>query len=398
VRIKLLSAITLFFSLVGPLNCIADQGRDALVSSELKDAVWNYISYRRVLAPTENINQTIRTFFSDFSGKMVFEQNVTWSEFNKALGLVSNEHSLGIQSAPISEAEYKQIVQKERLKAAAEPCDRTRDALPVQPTTLTSINDTSAVTLVFARHEERIMERSEKNREWKFPQYRIPNFFEINKDIYHRPLARLSPVELQSKFQPRSKQWLDVFGHSIETPSDMPAGFSPIGRIGDGLKRDEMFHQHAQTIIQNRYQNAKNTLFINYTGHEGPVAAALAKRNIPTYWRLTASSRILDQMQDWREDVTQSNGKNDSNAGLILEPNHGGGGSVPITLSQLPDIATLKAKGITKIVVFTEDTYSEKAPHDYRKVESNWPDLEFRQFVAAAGQKFDIAVEGLDQP
>lgn len=233
---------------------------------------------------------------------------------------------------------------------------------------------------------------------WREPRYTIPDFFLKNPGIYRKKgIPSRSADALRKMLQPKMNPWQDILGHRIDFPSEMPAEFIPTGRIGDGLKRDEVFYRNAVVVMKKRYSEAKNILFVNYTGHEGPVAAALAKNKISSHWSLTASPRILDQIRDWVDEIARaSQDALDSNVGLILEPNHG---PTRIETWILPEVGEIQGRGIHKIVVFSEDRYSQSSPlpGSYRQLSKHWPDPEMEEFLNDANQLgIQIVVEGLE--
>lgn len=133
------------------------------------------------------------------------------------------------------------------------------------------------------------------------------------------------------------------------------------GRKGDTIDRDFTFYTYAREYLDNN--KLTNTLFINYTGHSGPVAAALSEQNIPLFWQMDlsqdniAEDRVLGQIQDYSTQISNNNGTNNSNMGLMLECPHGFENT--LIHNDLPTSSDLLAKGIENVVIFTEDPYQE---------------------------------------
>ncbi|WP_392537788.1 hypothetical protein [Legionella sp. 227] len=108
-----------------------------------------------------------------------------------------------------------------------------------------------------------------------------------------------------------------------------------------------------------------NTLFINFTGHEAPVASALYMNGIDCIWQLsilcdeTSQTRIMDQLQDSLprdELLARASVSHDSSLGLILEPNHG---FTEIDAEKLPSWDQLSAFGVKQVILLTEKNYNQ---------------------------------------
>lgn len=152
--------------------------------------------------------------------------------------------------------------------------------------------------------------------------------------------------------------------HSIR-PNRASDDLVPSGRFGDFLKRDEKFYENAQKALKDKV--VANTLFFNYTGHQGPVAAALSEKGIGSSWNLTLNERIADQMQDWAPLISKNKVDPKLNShGIILEPSHNLGmdGNGVFDVSKLPTPQALKRLGISRVVVFTEDDFNSSVNVD----------------------------------
>ncbi len=141
----------------------------------------------------------------------------------------------------------------------------------------------------------------------------------------------------------------------------------PKGRnfITKGVDQNIKDNTHAVLVQLNTQHQLDNTLFINFTGHEAPVASALYMNGIDCIWQLsvmhdeTSQTRIMDQLQDELprdELLLQSPTSNDCSLGLILEPNHG---FTEIDVEKLPSFEQLKAWGIKRMVLLTENNYNQ---------------------------------------
>lgn len=228
---------------------------------------------------------------------------------------------------------------------------------------------------------------------WKKPKYTLPNFFEINQRLikYFRKNENHSISKLLLMIQPPSNAFLSM-PHHFNLPEGLPADFIPLGRIEDGLRRDEMFYKHAK-ITMLKYKNAENTIFFNYTGHQGGVATALAEQSIPLYWQLDGNERIINSLQDWIGIIANNSNKKRTCAGIMLEPNHGLGS---LDASHLPKAEYLQEHGITNIIVFSENRFGRKYSLDAIS-EKNDPEL-ILYLQNLEKQGFKITVIGLEHP
>ena len=235
--------------------------------------------------------------------------------------------------------------------------------------------------------DEIMSKRASINNWWEQPKYN-PDFFKVNPGTYHRENAKYDISSLQMVAIPKS----DAFGikNYFRIPRRLPEDFVPLGRLNDALKTDEIFFKNTKSILDAKYKNTSNTFFINYTGHQGPVGAALSELNTPVFWQIFGDERIINSLQDWKESYMSNNFKNDTNACLLLEPNHG----IPqINYDDLPPINTLKEKGINSFVVFTENRYGGSyTTDDLPNIDP--PIIKYLQEAKAAG--IDIHVEGVD--
>jgi len=192
-----------------------------------------------------------------------------------------------------------------------------------------------------------------KSNWWEKDQYTQLDFFKINSNIYRREGAKTPVSDLIKIIQP-SKNGKLLIPHFFDLPPGLPYSFIPSGRIEDGLKRDEMFYSTAKTEMD-KLKNSTNTLFINYTGHQGPVAAVLAENGIPLSWQVKGDERIINSLQDWISFIEKNTCSNNTNTGLILEPDHDR--RTRIDVSNLPSADYLKEKGIRSVVVFAEEAF-----------------------------------------
>ncbi|MCE0722917.1 MULTISPECIES: hypothetical protein [Legionella] len=165
-----------------------------------------------------------------------------------------------------------------------------------------------------------------------------------------------------------SQKVLSRFGSELhfirlKSPSDViPKGRDFITKAVDEVFRD---NTHAVLAELNTQHRLDNTLFINFTGHEAPVASALYMNGVDCIWQLsimndqTSQTRIMDQLQDAlpRDQLlSQSPTSHDASLGLILEPNHG---FTAIDATKLPTLGQLKEFGIKQVVVLTEKNYNQ---------------------------------------
>ena len=133
------------------------------------------------------------------------------------------------------------------------------------------------------------------------------------------------------------------------------------GRIGDTIDRDNEFYIHTKRAIS---KSISKTLFINYTGHCGPVAAAMCENGVTNLiWNLKldtaniAEERILGQLQDYSQSIINTERKGNENIGLLLEPAHGF--ERTINYENLPSIDVFKRMGIEHVVILIEKPFDE---------------------------------------
>ncbi|OEH45872.1 hypothetical protein lpari_03191 [Legionella parisiensis] len=166
---------------------------------------------------------------------------------------------------------------------------------------------------------------------------------------------------------------------------------------------DEEICANTNALLEklNTLHGLDNLLFINFTGHEAPVASALYRNGVDCIWQLsilndpTTQTRIMDQLQDAlprAELLSQSPESRDSSLGLILEPNHG---FTTIDAKKLPSLEQLKEFGIKQVVLLTEKNYNHgkciyPLDNNYFRCESG-----FYQWLQALSSEFNLLVAGV---
>lgn len=200
-------------------------------------------------------------------------------------------------------------------------------------------------------------------RWWKRPRY-APDFFDKNPAIYHR--TRQNPETERQMMQniilpgqrlPRTAFQLRLAANQYFTrPTSLPMDFVPAGRIGDELRYEELFFTQAQKALQS-LKSLDHILFLNYTGHQGGVGAALADKGIPVYWQLGGNERIINSVYNFQDHFAQNSLAQSSSAAIMLEPNHGG---TRIDVSLLPSAQQLRIAKISEVVVFSEGSPREQ--------------------------------------
>ena len=228
-----------------------------------------------------------------------------------------------------------------------------------------------------------------KNTNWWEKGLNDPKIRAKNPQVpYRLTQTELAPVTMLSQIVNKSP--VDSGLSNNVTFGDVPGDYYPVGRPGDGMKRDAMFYNHAKESLQ-PFTNTKGTVFINYTGHEGPVAAALAEHNIPLAWQIsTPNERVIQQIQDYHRELGANNSSNDSNLGIILEPNHGGN---TINLSNLPSLEYLRQRGLTEVVILSEDIYGTSNTLGSVK----YPDSNFQDYLKGLESNgIKVKIIGLD--
>ncbi|HHF0526565.1 TPA: hypothetical protein ACTUT5_002759 [Legionella anisa] len=201
-----------------------------------------------------------------------------------------------------------------------------------------------------------------------------------------------------------SQKVLSKFGdelHFIHLNS--PHDVIPQGRNFITKAVDEEFRNNTHAVLAklSTQGGLDHTLFINFTGHEAPVASALYINGIDCIWQLsimndqTSQTRIMDQLQDAlpRDKLlSQSPTTYDSSLGLILEPNHG---FTQIDTTKLPSLEQLKEFGIKQVVVFTEKNFNQgkciyTLDNNYFRCEK-----EFYQWLQSLSPDFNVLVVGV---
>lgn len=192
---------------------------------------------------------------------------------------------------------------------------------------------------------------------WAKVSQRDPErFFQLNPTIYHRSnLDRKSVEELTRPIEPKQDRF--GFPSFVRVPADTPRDLKPSGRMNDGLRLDERYLKNAQRILD-LVSGIQNTGFISYTGHPA-VGVPFAIKNISVYRQLATNAplsaeRILNSLQDWHEDFERNDGSAKEAFVILLEPSHSPADRLDV--SGLPSAERLRELGISKIVLFNEDS------------------------------------------
>lgn len=154
----------------------------------------------------------------------------------------------------------------------------------------------------------------------------------------------------------------DIFSgqfDSVTLSPNLPESLIVYGRKGDTIDRDNEFYAHTKRAIN---PSMSKTLYINYTGHCGPVAAALCENGITNLiWNLKldadniAEKRFLGQLQDYSQSLMTPERKDSDSIGLLLEPAHGF--DQTIDYYNLPSVEIFKRLRIEHIVVLLEKPF-----------------------------------------
>jgi hypothetical protein len=220
------------------------------------------------------------------------------------------------------------------------------------------------------------------------PMYK-PDFFKNNPDIYHRTGKKHLLGVLLTLIKPNDTK----ISHYFTLPIGLSFDFKPIGRIGEFLKRDEKFYENARSELV-ALRNPKKTLFLNFTGHSGSVAAALAEKGIPIYWQMRGNERTINSLQDWIGKITANTKSNKTCAGLMLEPSHGAKDDVAVSIATLPTAADLQRMGLTTVIVFSENIFGRLHTVDSLVTASDAAFINYLRGLETNGVK--VQVSGLD--
>lgn len=219
--------------------------------------------------------------------------------------------------------------------------------------------------------------------------------------------SRRSPVHNLKKLLERIKPSEEVLSklgpeihyiHFSSSPDVIPKGRHFIPQAIDKKIKDTTL---AVLAALDARQGLDHTLFINFTGHEAPVANALYMHGIDCIWQLsivsdeTSQIRIMDQLQDSLprdELLLHSPQLHDSSLGLILEPNHG---FTEIEEEKLPAWDRLKEFGIQQVVLLTEKNFNQGKciyPLEEHYFES---ERKFYSWIQSVPQSFNLWVIGV---
>ncbi|MCQ9207221.1 MAG: HEAT repeat domain-containing protein, partial [Omnitrophica bacterium] len=224
---------------------------------------------------------------------------------------------------------------------------------------------------------------------WEKPRYSNPKFFELNPDISRRPLDKRLAIEGLRQIATPKRNPLGI-SHFLSIPGAIPMNIVPTGRIGDNIELDDRYYENAKKTLASM-KDAKQTCFINYTGHQGPVGACLAQMDIPVYWQLVANERVLNALQDFAEYFQNNTFENDSNFAIVLEPKHA---FIGVDILSLPSIYKLKNSNIKEIVVFSEDELGKTT--NLRDFQKSGAEQEFADYLSELQKAgFPVKIVGL---
>jgi len=224
---------------------------------------------------------------------------------------------------------------------------------------------------------------------WEHPAHTMPDFLTKN-DIYHKEDVKHDISALKKIVAPKENPY--NIRQFFTIPDELPSNFTPQGRFGQFLKRDEEFFRNTKAILKEKYQDVSHSFFINFTGHQGSIGAALSEVNIPVFWQVIGDDRIINSLQDWKESFIKNDNSNNTNAALLLEPSHW----IPATsilFGLLPQINTLKENGIKHLIVFTELLYGRSYSLADFPAKSDPP---FLSYIQDASKHLEVIIEGTD--
>ena len=221
------------------------------------------------------------------------------------------------------------------------------------------------------------------------------------KDYYHDEQALLNTIKenkykvgRQTKTIGQIKELLSN-EESFVSFSACDDKLIPFGRSNTYINRDYIFFQNTKNALKNL--EPKNALFINYTGHCGPVGAALKSKNIPLIWNLKldedalAEKRIIEQIQDYYNELSTPENHEICNLGLMLESPHGDFETFEV--SKLLTSSQLKQKQIKKIYIFVE----EPADKPIMLADCNFYNDAFSNYAKLLSNDFEIKIIPIDE-
>jgi hypothetical protein len=217
---------------------------------------------------------------------------------------------------------------------------------------------------------------------WERPTYQDPEaFFSNNPDLYRRRVPReLNASEMVSQLSRITPNFPSNTVRLGEIPFDQKA----IGILEDGLRRDEKFYQRTNQALD-ALRNIDNILFIGYSGHSFPLAAALADHGIRSSYHLpTLNERNFNAMRDWLPHLQEQSYREELNSSAImLEANHGM--DSPINTQTLPNASELLNRQMNNIVIFTEQAPGTYSLDDFRRNSTNPEIVQYLENLQANG-------------
>ena len=183
--------------------------------------------------------------------------------------------------------------------------------------------------------------------------------------------------------------------HSFLEFSKCDENLIVLGRRNDRADRDYKFFLNTKEALSN--MDFKNCFFVNYTGHCGSVGAALALEGIPLVWNLKlgedawAETRIVEQFQDYYQELETKPNEGLQSFGLMLECPHGHFETFDV--EKFPSAQLLKECGIEKICLLVEEPFD-------KAVEFEGYDFyhqKFKDYFENLKEKFEVFAVGIDE-
>ncbi len=224
----------------------------------------------------------------------------------------------------------------------------------------------------------------------------IQNNFVLNfKNIKYRGQHKYTIGEIKRYLDPKNKKWCTSNNIDL-SPIPLSDDMIPKGRIGELITRDDRFTTNILAHLD-ALGDVNNTLFLNYTGHLSSFASALLSRQIDCVWKIPSSAvvspnlltglpkineRLIEQLQDSVTSTLTPFTENLNSFGIVLEAPHGLVSTIDI--KNLPIKAILDKLGITKIVIFNENTF----PFQTRNIKScSFSQEGFVKYVLSLGKE-----------
>lgn len=183
--------------------------------------------------------------------------------------------------------------------------------------------------------------------------------------------------------------------HSFLEFSKCDENLIVVGRRNDRADRDYKFFLNTKEALSN--MDFKNCFFVNYTGHCGSVGAALALEGIPLVWNLKlgedawAETRIVEQFQDYYQELETKPNEALQSLGLMLECPHGHFETFDV--EKFPSAEFLSKQKIKKVCVLVEEAFGTNVEFE----SYDFDNQQIKEYFENLKEKFEVFAVGIDE-